>query len=100
MYKKFTFKKTPRVGRYSSFEPDFTDIKLEGSKVGWIAEASHFSKFPVEERYGISFHVQDGESFRNITLKKRFPKEVDARDFLMKHNDMIQEKYKLHKLKE
>ena len=96
----FTFRKVPKTGRYSSFDLNETEIKLNKMLVGRIYKIRDTSK------YRISFVVKkeptrkDLAKFKWITLKKICDTEPEARDFVKKHEKEIQEKYNLHSFKD
>jgi hypothetical protein len=94
-YNKFTFKKVVHTGMYRSFELDQTVIKLRKKEVGFIEEKRN-------RKYRISLAVKkeptkkNSANFRWITLNKKSENENEARNFIRKFNDEIQEKYNLH----
>jgi hypothetical protein len=88
---KFTFKKFIPTGRYRSFEKDSTDIKLKGRICGHISETEHTT-------YRICFVVpktkeEIGEGtncvWKWLFLKKQYPSENDAREWIIKNADLI-----------
>lgn len=97
--KKFTFKKTPRTGRYGSFELKNTVIKLDKKEVGYITE-NH------DGEYNIAFAVKKARTkenpapFRWAFFKKSFSSEKDARQFVKDYNDKIQTRYDLYKFED
>lgn len=90
---KFTFRKIIPVGKYRSFEPDSTEIKLNGFVVGSIDAPAHFSN---KQGFGISFCIKDGNSFKNITLAKRLDSEQEAREFVNKNFSALTTKFDLY----
>lgn len=98
---KFTFKKEPReTGLRAVGHPHRSvTIKLKKKKVGMI----HAPYWASEEyKWKIMLMVEDPEGENRkwhwITLKARFDKEQEARDFLNEHIEEIMEKYDLHSM--
>lgn len=99
----FTFRKHQAVGRYRSFETEYSDIKIKGMVVGCIAEAEHFSKVDFEERFSIRLMVVDPverKGFKWITLKKKFGSDSSAREFLKSNFERITNQFDLYKCAE
>jgi len=100
----FTYKKHKKVGRFRSFEMDYTDIKLNKKIVGSISEISHF--LANGGLFRIMFVVERVPDDKNkldwewVTLKKKFETENEARGFLGIMFPEIIKKYKLRALSE
>ena len=88
--KKFTFKKQKKEGRFRSFQPDFTDIKLSGKVVG------HITKCKVSFAIKKERTEKDPAPFKWVRLKKVFENEQAARDLVKLLEKEIQKKYDLY----
>jgi hypothetical protein len=76
---KPTFKKHIPVGRYRSFEPHHTDIKITGHVVGSIGGCQE------DALTRVSFAVKDANAhsgWKWIRLKRTFKSEPEARQFV------------------
>jgi len=97
---KFTFKKDVPTGRYKSFDLKYTDIKLGGKQVGHIKESRD------SRDYSISFAIKkektekDPAPFKWVYLKARFKTEPEARVFVKRHEEQIQERYNLYQFED
>lgn len=97
--KKFKFKITRPTGRYKSFDNPYMSVKLKEGTVGSVSAASHFSKIPMDQLYGIHLMVvNETEScgWNTVTLKKRFPDLDSAKLFLNENFNAILCKYELY----
>lgn len=91
----FTFKKSERqTGLLAVVARRYTDVKLDGRKVGTISHNDgswrvwfSIKKEPTKE---------DPAPFRNVVLKQRFDSDASARQFVTAHSLMIQHAYNLH----
>lgn len=91
-----TFKKTPKTGRYRSFEKDHTEIKFHGKVIGAIRETDGGA-------YSVSIMSTDKPSNENcpwrwVTFSKKFGGEQAARDWFKTNALLIRERYPFHKL--
>jgi hypothetical protein len=104
---KFTFKKTPRAGRWASFDLETHEIKLKGKQVGMISEVGNRSMDPepppgMAGKFRVSFTVEDplnrpaGRKW--IRLKAVFDNAQEAREWLNAHAEELQKKFPLHAL--
>lgn len=99
--KKFTFKIHKSTGRYSSFYPDYCDIKLNGIKVGGIQQTKNI----IPNKFSIGFMVVKKEDMENknpncewewVWLKHKTDTIQEAKEFIIKLSDEIQEQLNLY----
>lgn len=98
---KLTFKKHISTGRFRSFEEESCEIKRNRRLVGLIAEVSHFSKAPENERFYIQLMVIDEKEYcgwKNIILKRKFSNMADARQFVTDNAEAIQKRFNLREV--
>jgi len=93
--KKFTFRKEIFEGRYQSFERDHTTIKLNKKEVGYIGE-SDWNKYVIRFAIKKDITKKDPAEFKWVSLKQTFENEKDAREYIKKNNDIIQNKLDLY----
>ena len=92
---KLTFKKEQTNDKWFR---SFTQIKLNKKQVGIITPPGRFSK---ELVWTIRFMIKktpdknDPAPFCLVKLKYKASSDEDAREFIRKNNDTIQEKYNL-----
>ncbi|HDY89328.1 MAG TPA: hypothetical protein ENH82_14575 [bacterium] len=95
---KFTFRKHIATGRYLSFEPDNTDIKLNKLQVGLIVEVRE-----PEHAYKVRLAVkkdptkESPANFKWITFKSSFESEEEARTWVNKYADGIYANHDLYR---
>lgn len=80
---KVTYKRHAKVGRYRSFELDYTDIKFKRKQIGSIVELRNPPVW--QERYCIRFTIVSKVNpcgWRWVTVKQKFETEMQAREFL------------------
>jgi len=76
--------------------PD-TIIKLNKLECGKISGPSWRTK---DNLWHVSFMVKSGDSWRLVRLKKAFEKESEAREFIKRNWDAINEKYELYQFED
>lgn len=87
--RKFTFKKVVHTGMFRFFEKEQTLIKLNKKECGTINEIK-------SNCYKIDFFIKKEKTkkslapFKRIFLKKKFSSEKEAREWVKKNNDKIQ----------
>lgn len=101
---KFTFKKQPPTTGLASVAKPYpdTDIKYNKKKCGYISAPSRFGRHP--DHWNICLMVlRDGPvteeepcEWRWAFLKGLFDTEGEAREFLIKNQEIILQKYSLH----
>lgn len=105
--KQFTFKKNIPTGYYAHFETEYHDIKLEGDIVGCITECKSYGtkKRSDDGKFAIGLKVwkkdiyEDGNpncAWKWIYLKYRANSGEEARDFIRKYNDKLQELFPIY----
>lgn len=97
---KFTFKKDNPVGRYRSFELDHTEIKLKKKVVGHIQESRGNHTYSVSFAIKKEITKKEPAPFKWVRLKARFKTEAEARVFVKKHEEQIQERYDLYQFED
>lgn len=95
MATKFTFRHVPRTGRYRCFEPRRDEIKFKGVVVGDIFQIGPNTLVPAFKGQEGKFRVILFAKERNITLKRVFNDEQEARDFLNRNVEEILTLYPL-----
>lgn len=86
---KFTFKANKPEGRYRSFFSTSHVVKVKGKEVGLISED------PKEFKWKIQLMVEEGTSFKWVTLKARFDNVPLAKEFLNGKSEQIFKQFKL-----
>ena len=96
---KFTFKKTPKIGMYSSFETDHTTIKFQKRVCGSIYEKELNGKYSISLMVEKTNTITDNNtncSWTHTSFKKKFDTEKEAREMLNQGAHWIFEKYTIH----
>lgn len=93
---KFTFKKEIPTGRYSSFELEKHDIKLNKKVIGTINKSQKDGLFSISLAIKKEVMKENPAPFKWITLKGRFDTAEEARQLLLKNTDLIVQKYDLY----
>ena len=86
--KKFTFKTEKPTGRYSSFYDPTHHIKLNGKECGYITAKTFKIKLMVD--------VPNYETWKWITLAKKFDSLDEAKKWLNDNHEKIQTQFKIH----
>jgi len=93
---KFTFKTIKPVGRYSAFDIDEIQIKLNKKEVGEISPEKPFEiRLAVEKTETVTDNNPNCE-WKWISLKKKSETLEEAKIFLNEHIESIMNKYTLH----
>lgn len=95
----FTFKKKVNTGRYSSFQGNFTTIKIKKKNCGFITRSSYNYPYGLWLMVEKTSEIDDGTpncSWMNICLKEDFKTEDEARIWVNEHFDELNNKYKIH----
>lgn len=98
---KFTFKtEKTGSGRYASFFPDLHHIKFNKVKVGTIGDAPpHRIRLTVKKK-DINEDGNPNCEWKWIRLKGEFQSLQEAKDFLNKYLNEINEQYELYCVKD
>lgn len=86
---KVTFKKHTPTGPYASFDHRFDDIKYDGKVCGSLTEGRNYNGVKIR------LMVEDGDSFRWVTLKHRPDTFDEARQFVRDKFKLIQFQFNL-----
>jgi hypothetical protein len=96
--KNLTFKNDKREGQYRSFQAERCTIKRSGKLVGSIYMQTISGPAAIVFLVSKEPTKADPAPFRNVALPIILPTLGEAKEFVRKHQQTIQEKYNLHEL--